>query len=89
VGHFSRAPKFQIVERVRLQFRAEMYNLFNTPQFARPNGSLNTGGSFLPARNASGGIDYPSQAIQVRGVGAITGLVSPMRQIQFGLKLLW
>jgi len=86
---FSLFKNFQIVERVKLQFRAEMFNLFNTPQFARPNGTLNTGGSFLPVRNAAGGIDYPSQAGQVRGPGAITGLVSPMRQIQFGIKLLW
>jgi len=74
---------------VKLQFRAEMFNLFNTPQFARPNGSLNTGGSFLPTRAADGSINFPSQAGQVRGPGAITGLVSPMRQIQFGIKLLW
>ncbi|MBI2686081.1 MAG: TonB-dependent receptor [Acidobacteria bacterium] len=86
---FSLFKNFQIAERVKLQFRGEMYNLFNTPQFARPNGTLNTGGSFLPVRNATGGIDFPSQANQVRGPGAITSLVSPMRQIQFGLKLLW
>jgi len=86
---FSLFKNFQIHERVKLQFRSEMYNLFNTPQFARPNGGLNTGGSFLPTRAADGSINYPSQANQARGVGAITGLVSPMRQIQFGLKLLW
>jgi len=86
---FSLFKNFQILESLKLQFRAEMFNLFNTPQFARPNGALNTGGSFLPTRAASGGIDYPSQAGQVRGPGAITSLVSPMRQIQFGLKLLW
>ena len=45
---FSLFKNFQIHERVRLQFRSEMYNLFNTPQFARPIGGLNTGGSFLP-----------------------------------------
>ncbi|MCX6606111.1 MAG: TonB-dependent receptor [Acidobacteria bacterium] len=86
---FSLFKNFQIFERVKLQFRSEMYNLFNTPQFARPNGGLNTGGSFLPARASDGSISFPSQANQVRGVGAITSLVSPMRQIQFGLKLLW
>ena len=86
---FSLFKNFQIVERVKLQFRAEMFNLFNTPQFFRPNNSLNTGGSFLPTRAANGSINYPSQAGQVRGPGAITSLVSPMRQIQFGIKLLW
>jgi hypothetical protein len=86
---FSAFKNFQIYERMKVQFRAEMFNLFNTPQFARPNGTLNTGGSFLPVRNASGGIDFPSQANLVRGPGAITGLVSPMRQIQLGLKILF
>lgn len=86
---FSLFKNFAITETVKLQFRSEFYNLFNTPQFARPNGSLNTGGSFLPVRNASGGIDFPSQANQVRGPGAITSLVSPMRQIQFALKIIF
>lgn len=86
---FSLFKNFQIHERVKLQFRSEMYNLFNTPQFARPNGSLNTAAAFLPTRGANGTLNFPSQANQVRGPGAITSLVSPMRQIQFGLKLLW
>ncbi|HEU0120312.1 MAG TPA: TonB-dependent receptor, partial [Bryobacteraceae bacterium] len=86
---FSLFKNFQVAERVKLQFRSEFYNLFNTPQFARPNGTLNTGTGYLPVRNSSGGLTYPSQIGQVRGPGAITSLVSPMRQIQFGLKLLW
>lgn len=86
---FSLFKNFAITERVKLQFRTEMFNLFNTPQFGRPANSLSTAGAFLPTRNASGGIDYPSQANIVRGPGAITSLVSPMRQIQFGLKLLF
>lgn len=28
---------FQIQERFRLQFRGEMFNAFNTPQFRTPN----------------------------------------------------
>lgn len=37
---------FQVLETMRLQFRAEMFNAFNTPQFNNPNptiGSPNTG----------------------------------------------
>jgi hypothetical protein len=30
-------------ERVRMQFRAEFFNAFNTPQFAPPNGTYGTG----------------------------------------------
>jgi len=32
---------------------------------------------------------YPPQANIVQGPAAITSTVSAMRQIQFGLKLLW
>jgi hypothetical protein len=80
---------FPITERVRIQFRAEFFNLFNTPQFGRPNSGLSTTSQYLPRRNASGGIDFPSQANIVRGPGAITSLVAPMRNIQFGLKILF
>ncbi len=89
VVDFSLFKNFKMSERFNLQFRGEFYNLFNTPQFGRPNASLNTAAAYLPVRNASGAITYPSQANISRGPGAITGLVSPMRQIQFGLKLLF
>ena len=54
-----------------------------------PNRSLNTQGGFLPQRLANGTIAFPSQAGIAGGVGAVTSLISPMRNIQFGLKLLW
>lgn len=80
---------FSVTERLRVQFRAEFFNLFNTPQFGRPNSGLSTTSQYLPRRNAGGGIDFPSQANIVRGPGAITSLVSSMRNIQFGLKILF
>jgi hypothetical protein len=53
-------------ERLHTQFRAEFFNLANTPQFAAPNATIGS---------ASAGI--------------ISSLLSntPMRQIQFGLKV--
>ena len=73
-------------EKFRLQFRAEFFNVFNTPQFAVPNSALNGSNAFLPT--TAGGA-FPTQAGQVKGPGSISSLVSPMRQMQFGLKLLW
>ncbi len=80
---------FRITERVKLQFRAEFFNLLNTPLFNVPNRGLNTGGGFLPQRAANGTITFPSQAGIASGPGAITSLIAPMRNVQFGLKLLW
>jgi len=37
---------FTITERVRAQFKAEFFNLFNTAQFNQPDGNMNDGGNF-------------------------------------------
>jgi hypothetical protein len=63
---FSLFKNFNLTEKARLQFRSEFFNLFNTPQFGRPNNNISNA---LP--------------------GQITSLVQPMRQIQFGLKVLF
>lgn len=84
---FSLFKNFAITERFKVQFRSEFFNIFNTPNFGRPNATLNTAAGFLPTRSANGTVSYPSQANIVRGPGAITSLVAPMRNIQFGLKL--
>jgi hypothetical protein len=63
----------QLGERARVQFRAEAFNAFNTPQFGRPNGlSYASLDSVVP--------DGPR-------VGEIRGLRLPMRIFQMGLKV--
>ena len=70
---FSMFKNFQITERVRLQFRSEFFNAFNTPYFGDPNNiGFATVNSIVP--------DSPR-------VGEVRGLRNPMRIIQFGLKL--
>ncbi len=60
------ARLFALRERLRLQFRGEFFNLFNTPQFGLPGVSIGT-----PA------------------AGIIGSVVTPERQVQLALKLLW
>lgn len=42
---FSAFKNFRITERQNLQFRAEMFNVFNHPQFSRSNNNPDQGGS--------------------------------------------
>ncbi len=83
---FSLLKNTQLTEKVRLQFRAEIFNLFNTPQFGIPNTGLNGATAFLPS--TAGGA-FPTQVTASRGPGSISSIVAPMRQMQFGLKLLF
>jgi hypothetical protein len=62
--------KFQISERHRIDFRAETFNLFNTPQFNPPSSAITSPATFgksLSTISASGGF-------------------GSYRQIQLGLK---
>ncbi len=86
---FSVFKNFRLAESARLQFRAEFFNFFNTPQFGVPNRNLSAQAGFQPVRGSDGQLRWPSQAGITGGPGAITGLIAPMRNIQLGLKLLW
>jgi hypothetical protein len=74
---FSVLKDTTIHERLRLQFRAEIFNLLNRANFNTPNLI-----AFTPptASNPTG----------ISGTaGAITSTSTTARQVQFGLKLLW
>jgi hypothetical protein len=60
-------------ERLRLQFRAEFFNIFNAANFNTPNLIVFTSGSGIPSSAA----------------GVITSTATTSRQIQFALKLMW
>jgi len=96
---FSVAKDFALTERISMQFRAEIFNLFNIPNFAPPGGVPGTG---APTANiaqfgcptcgniGTGDAQSPS-ATQNLDAGAITLLNPnfPTREVQFGLKLLF
>ena len=70
---FSLFKNFAIRERFRMQFRSEFFNALNTPYFGQPNGvTFQTIDSITPDPRD----------------GEIRNLRTPMRIIQFGLKLL-
>jgi hypothetical protein len=69
----SAAKKFLFSEHLSLQFRAEIFNLFNRTNFNTPNPVVYAG--------ASGGSSPTA--------GIITSTATSSRQLQFGLKLLW
>jgi Carboxypeptidase regulatory-like domain len=70
---FSASKNTAVSERVKLQFRAEFFNILNHTNFATPNPVVFSSAATTPAPTA----------------GVITSTASTSRQIQFGLKLLF
>jgi hypothetical protein len=62
-----------ISEKLKSQFRAEFFNLFNRANFGTPNAVVFASASAVPSPAA----------------GVITSTSTTSRQIQFGLKLMW
>jgi hypothetical protein len=74
---FSILKDTQITERLRIQFRAELFNILNHANFNTPNliVAVQPPGTNPPQGNPA--------------AGSITSTSTTARQIQFGLKLLW
>jgi hypothetical protein len=67
-------------EQGNLEFRAEFFNILNSPAFAMPNGTVFSGGTtnYGPYSQAPSG-----------SAGQITSTIGTNRQIQFALKLVF
>jgi hypothetical protein len=82
---FSLAKNFHFGERVRLQFRAEFFNIFNHPNFANPYGGQNGFGLNDPSVQPFGcGCATPDVAAANPAVGS-----GGPRSIQLGAKLVF
>jgi hypothetical protein len=66
----------RISEKFNIQFRAELFNVLNHPNFAPPPTPANTD-VFTPTGGTPG------------SVGVLTGTTTTSREIQFALKLMW
>jgi hypothetical protein len=64
------------VDRLKLEFRAELYNVLNHTNL------------FLPSSGLSGTLSTPTAPNSPTGGGVISGTFEP-RIIQFGLKILY
>jgi hypothetical protein len=73
---------FPIRETLALQFRAECFNISNTPNFAQPGGAIS---SFASTPNADG--RYVATNAGNFGVSTATAPGSAARQYQFAAKL--
>jgi hypothetical protein len=69
---------FLLTERFKLQFRAEAFNLSNTPAFNNPGATVTSA-----TRNAAG------QITNLGGFTEITGAQATERQFRFALKLMF
>ena len=69
----------RITERVNLQFRAELFNIFNHTNFSLPTNGLFSAGS----------INTNYQAIPIANAPVITTIIGNSRQTQFSLKLIF
>jgi len=76
---FSVLRDFRLREGLKLQFRSEMFNLFNQVNFSLPDSYANSALVTSSGALANGGAFGQIQST-VSGTG---------RQIQFALKLLW
>ena len=82
---FSIAKNWQLGERLRAQFRAEFFNIFNHPNFANPYGGQNGFGLNDPsAANFGCGCATPDVAAANPVIGS-----GGSRAVQLGLKFLF
>jgi carboxypeptidase family protein/TonB-dependent receptor-like protein len=69
---------FQLREGLRMQFRAEVFNVTNTPAFNNPGANASA-----PTRNADGTI------LNLNGYTEITSAQATERQIRFALRMIF
>ena len=72
---FKKVPIRKVSEGFSVQFRAEVFNIFNHTNFAAPTTTSST--LFTPTGGA------------IPTAGLLSGLVTPSRQSQVGMKIIW
>jgi hypothetical protein len=89
---FSAMKNFPLTEKVKFQFRADLFNILNHPNFANPDGGICTSvGAATPTTPATcvanGSFGVTGQTVADASGGVIGNGTS--RQAQFSLKLIF
>jgi hypothetical protein len=86
---FSMMKNFRIHEKATLQFRADIFNLFNHPNFANPDGGICT--SVTPGNPPNCAVNPNFGRIGQTIADANSSQIGTgtARQVQFALKLIF
>jgi hypothetical protein len=85
----------RINEKITLQFKAEMFNIFNHPNFAVPGGEIINAGltpngyNYNPITQGPAATSYNPAGAQITSLIGSGGIPDVARQTQFSLKLLF
>ncbi|MGA9305235.1 MAG: hypothetical protein WBW31_07530 [Candidatus Sulfotelmatobacter sp.] len=79
---FSLAKEFALYESVKLEVRADMFNVFNHINWANPNNDVGSGSSPCPPTGPNAGLDLANCS-----AGTITSTEGGTRIIQLGAKV--
>jgi hypothetical protein len=81
---FSLQKRFELTERMKLEFRSDLFNILNHANFNNPNSVL------CNSYASSGNVCVPNAlfGVSTSTLGNLVG-VGTSRQVQFALKLLW
>jgi hypothetical protein len=83
---FSLQKRFELTESLKLEFRSDLFNLLNHPNFNNPDSVLcNSYATSTPANTC---VPNPFFGRSTSTLGNLVGL-GTSRQVQFALKLLW
>ncbi len=79
----SLVRSFQILEKVRMDFRVDAFNFTNTPLFNNPGTNASA-----PSRDAQGNILRDAAGnLRLNGFGQVLSAAQTQRQFRFGLRL--
>jgi hypothetical protein len=85
---FSLFKDFQLKERLKLQFRAEVYNLTNSENFDQPNVTISGWSATLPGVSTGAPGAVPTTKGNFGRITSSNQALNP-RQFQFALKLIF